>query len=168
MNINTKSKLRVILLFTCLLLTFAATGMAGDYRALKEVQSVKTVFDFRDGNPEYALVHIKLLHDTYKDKAIRAVTDKPDFVVIFMAGSVKLLSNNRDGFSLEQKKMLEEMDNVISAMSQDGIRMEICMFASNFFNVDPASVSPLISRVDNGWISSMGYQAKGYTLVPVY
>jgi intracellular sulfur oxidation DsrE/DsrF family protein len=168
MNINAKSKLSFILLFTCLLLTFAATGMAGDYRALKDVQSVKTVFDFRDGNPEYALVHIKLLHDTYKDKAVRAVTDQPDFVVVFMAGSVKLLSSNREEFSPEQKKMLEEMDNIIAAMSKDGIQMEICMFAANFFGVDPETVSPLISRVDNGWISSIGYQAKGYTLVPVY
>jgi hypothetical protein len=41
-------------------------------------------------------------------------------------------------------------------------------FAANFFNVDPETISPLISRVDNGWISSIGYQAKGYQLVPVY
>jgi intracellular sulfur oxidation DsrE/DsrF family protein len=168
MNLKLKSTLSVIIFSTCLLLIFTAFGEAGEYKALKDVKSVNTIFDFRDGIPENALVHIKLVHDTYKDETIRAVTEKPDFVVIFMAGSVKLLSNNREGFSPEQKKMLEEMDNVISAMSQDGIQMEICMFASNFFNVDPASVSPLISRVDNGWISSIGYQAKGYTLVPVY
>lgn len=168
MNIKFKSKLSAILLSACILLTSATMGMAGDYKALKDVQSVKTVFDFRDGNPEYALVHIKLLHDTYKDKAIRDVTDKPDFVVVFMAGSVKLLSNNRESFSPEEIKFLEEMDNVIKAMANDGIRMEICAFAANFFTVDLETVSPLISRVDNGWISSIGYQAKGYTLVPVY
>jgi intracellular sulfur oxidation DsrE/DsrF family protein len=168
MNIKFKSKLSVILLSTCLLLIFTAFGTAGNYEALKDVQSVKTVFDFRDGNPEYALVHIKLLHDTYKDNAIRAVTEKPDFVVVFMAGSVKLLSNSREEFSPEQKKMLEEMDSVIEAMAKDGIQMEICMFAANFFGVAPETISPLISRVDNGWISSIGYQAKGYTLIPVY
>ncbi|MFO8084423.1 MAG: sulfur reduction protein DsrE [Desulfobacterales bacterium] len=168
MNIKFKSKLSSILLSACILLTSATMGMAGDYKALKDVQSVKTVFDFRDGNPEYALVHIKLLHDTYKDKAIRDVTDKPDFVVVFMAGSVKLLSNNRESFSPEEIKFLEEMDNVIKAMAIDGIHMEICAFAANFFTVDLETVSPLISRVDNGWISSIGYQAKGYTLVPVY
>lgn len=168
MSIKSKSTLSVIILSACILLIFAALGTAGDYKALKDVKSVKTVFDFRDGNPEYALVHIKLLHDTYKDNAIRAVTEKPDFVVVFMASSVKLLSSNREEFSPEHKKMLEEMDNIIAAMSKDGIQMEICMFAANFFGVDPETVSPLISRVDNGWISSIGYQANGYTLVPVY
>jgi len=168
MNIAFKSKLSVILFLISLLLTFASVSLAGDYKALKDVKSVKTIFDFRDGIPEYALVHIKLLHDTYKDKAIRAVTDKPDFVVVFMAGSVKLLSANREGFSPEEKKHLEEMDNVIKAMANDGIRMEICAFAANFFKVDLETVTPLIYRVDNGWISSIGYQEQGYTLVPIY
>ncbi len=165
---KTKSRLSVILLIIALILTFNSGVIAGEYKALKDVKSVKTVFDFRDGNPEYALVHIKLLHDTFKDKAIRAVTEKPDFVVVFMAGSVKLLTSTRDSFSAEQKKYLEEMDQVIQAMADDGIRMEICSFAADFFKVDLETVTPLISRVDNGWISSLGYQSKGYALVPVY
>lgn len=168
MNIKFKSSIWVILLSSVLLMTFTAFGTAGDYQALKNVETVKTVFDFRDGIPESALVHIKLLHDTYKDKAIRDVSAKPDFVVIFMAGSVKLLSSNREAFSTEEKILLEEMDKVITAMSKDGIQMEICLFAANFFSVDPETISPLISRVNNGWISSIGYQEQGYTLVPVY
>ena len=60
------------------------------------------------------------------------------------------------------------MDDVIKAMADDGIRMDICAFAADFFKVDLGTISPLISRVDNGWISSIGYQEQGYTLVPVY
>ena len=60
------------------------------------------------------------------------------------------------------------MDKVISAMSKDGIKLEICMFAANLFGVASESVSPEINRVHNGWISSMGYQAKGYALIPAY
>jgi intracellular sulfur oxidation DsrE/DsrF family protein len=168
MSIKSKSTLSVIILSACILLIFTAFGTAGDYKALKDVKSVKTVFDFRDEKPDSALVHIKLVHDTYKDKAIKAISEKPDFVVIFMAGSVKLLSNNRNGFSPEEKKLLEEMDSVIEAMAKDGIQLEICMFAADFFGVDPETISPLISRVDNGWISTMGYQAKGYSMVPAF
>jgi hypothetical protein len=168
MNRKLKSTLSIIFLSTCLLLIFTALGKAGEYKALEDLKSVNTIFDFRDGKPDSALVHIKLVHDTYQDKAIKAVTEKPDFVVIFMDSSVKLLSKNREGFSPEEKKLLEEIDNVITAMSRDGIQMEICLFAANFFGVDPESISPLISRVDNGWISSMGYQAKGYSLVPAF
>ena len=36
------------------------------------------------------------------------------------------------------------------------------------YKVDASSISEDISRVPNGWISSIGYQAQGYSLVPVY
>jgi intracellular sulfur oxidation DsrE/DsrF family protein len=143
-------------------------GWSADYKALEGVQSLKTVFDFRDGVPESALVHIQLVHDTYKDKAIHGSMKKPEFVVIFMASSVKLLSSKRDAFSAEERKALGKMDQVISAMSQDGIRLEVCSFAVNFFGIDLESIAPEIHRVSNGWISSMGYQAQGYSLVPSY
>lgn len=65
-------------------------------------------------------------------------------------------------------KTLAEMDKVVSAMAKDGIRMEMCMFAADLLKVDAASVSLEIQRVPNGWISSLGYQAKGYSLIPAF
>jgi len=92
----------------------------------------------------------------------------PVFVLVFIGPSVKLISKNREGFSPEDQKSLDEIANTISAMSKDGINLEICLAAAKFFNVDPASVLPEIKRVGNGWISMIGYQAQGYSLVPVY
>jgi hypothetical protein len=53
-------------------------------------------------------------------------------------------------------------------MSKAGIKMEICLAAANVLGVDPASILPEIKRVGNGRISLIGYQANGYSLVPVY
>jgi intracellular sulfur oxidation DsrE/DsrF family protein len=92
----------------------------------------------------------------------------PVFVVVFIGPSVKLISKNREGFSPEDQKYLDEIANTISAMSKDVINLEICLVAAKVFNVDPASVLPEIRRVGNGWISEIGYQAQGYSLVPVY
>jgi len=155
-------------LVLCLIVPALSTVLGGEFKALEGLKSVKTIFDFRDGNPDSALIHLQLVHDTYKDKAIREVDGAPEFAVVFMGGSVKLLSKNRDGFSAQEKKGLAELDRVVSAMVKDGIRLEICMFAAHFFGVDPKSVSPEIHRVPNGWISSLGYQAKGYGLIPVF
>jgi intracellular sulfur oxidation DsrE/DsrF family protein len=159
-----------IAVFLSLFLLFPALSVVSGegYEALEGLKSIKAVFDFRDGNPGSALVHIKLVHQTYKDKAIRNLTDKPDFVVVFMGSAVKLLSKSKEAFSPDEKKMLDEMEQVISAMSKDGIKLEICMFAVDFFGVSPESLLPEMNRVDNGWISSAGYQAKGYPLVPVF
>jgi intracellular sulfur oxidation DsrE/DsrF family protein len=168
MKKNPTQALPVLLLAMCLVFVFSAPGLAEDYKALEGVEAVKTVFDFRDGNPESALIHAKLIHKTYKDKAINNTTGRPDFVVVFMDSAVKLLPKEKEGFSGEEEKILDEMDEVISAMFKAGIRLEICAFAADFYGVDLESISPEIVRVENGWISSMGFQTQGYSLVPVF
>ena len=168
MRLNFKPVLSSLVLCACLPWLFASPGAAGDYLALEGVTAVKTIFDVRDGKPESALVHLQLLHDTYKDQAIRKASSRPDFVVVFMGPSVKLLSSNRESFSPEQRKTLEKVDLLLSAMAKDGIRLEMCLFAANFFHVDPKTVSSQLAPVGNGWISEIGYQAKGYSLVPIY
>ena len=168
MNIRSKSTITVLLFSMLFFVASASQGAAEDYESLKGVSSVNTMFDFRDGIPQSALIHLQLIHDTYNNKAIRAVSDKPEFVVVFMASSVKLLSKNRAGFSAEESKMLEEFDQILTAMAKDGIRLEVCMFAGNVMGVDPASLPKELIHVPNGWISSIGYQKKGYAMVPVY
>jgi intracellular sulfur oxidation DsrE/DsrF family protein len=152
----------------CLLGFLGVSASAQGYEALKGIPSVNTIFDFRDGNTESALVHLKLVHDTFKDPAIRAVSEKPEFVVVFMDVSVLLLSNAREKFSSEEKKRLEELDRTIAAMAKDGIRLEVCMFAAGLMGVKPESIAPEIHPVENGWIASLGYQQKGYSVVPAY
>ena len=146
----------------------AGSAPAQDDEALKGVESIKAIFDLRDGNPQSVLVHVKLLHDTYKDSAVKGKSGKPEFAVVFMGESAKLLSKNREGPSPEDRKLLDEMDAVITAMRKDGIRLEICMFAAEFFGVVPKTLLPELNRVRNGWLSSMGYQSRGYSLVPAF
>jgi intracellular sulfur oxidation DsrE/DsrF family protein len=85
-----------------------------------------------------------------------------------MGPSVKLISKNKEGFSAEEQKGLDEIATTISKMSKDGMKLEICLFAAKVFGVDSASVLPGIKHVPNGWVSLIGYEAKGYSLVPVY
>jgi intracellular sulfur oxidation DsrE/DsrF family protein len=163
---------KIITLFNLLivisLLCVVSTVSGEEYSALKGLKSVKAVFDVRVSNPKGAALLLKLAYDTYKDNNIMTVTKKPDFVVIFMGSSVKLISKNKEGFSAEEQKALDEIATTISKMSKDGMKLEICLFAAKVFSVDPASVLPGIKHVPNGWVSLIGYEAKGYSLVPVY
>jgi intracellular sulfur oxidation DsrE/DsrF family protein len=165
-----ESRTIMVSLFFSICLSFAvvASGFCQEYEALKGLKSVKAVFDVRISNPQSAALHLKLIHDTCKDKNIIAVTKKPATVVIFMGPSVKLVSKKREGFSPEEQKQLDEIATTISEMSKDGIKLEICLFAAKVFGVDPASVLPGIKRVPNGWVSLIGYETKGYSLVPAY
>jgi len=156
--------------FLAILLLIALPGPnpAHDHAPVKNMNPTRVIFDFRDGVPESALVHLQLVHQTYMDTAAGTKTARPEFVVVFMDSSVKLLSKNRGKFSPEQKKMLKKLDKTISAMTKDGVNLEVCVFAADFYGVDPQSFSPVIKRVENGWISSMHYQAKGYSMVPAF
>ena len=164
---KTATKTRI--LFAVFLL-FAATlwsvASAAEYEALKGVKSAKAVFDFRIGQPQSAALHLKLIHQTYKD--LMTANKKPEVVVVFIGPAVKLISKNREGFAPEDQKSLDGIASTVSAMSKDGIGLEICMVAVKVLNVDPASVLAEIKKVENGYISIIGYQAQGYSLVPVY
>lgn len=167
---KTKTICSTMLVFFSLLILLFSAGLApaGEYKALQGADSVDTIFDFREGDPAGALVHLSLAHKTFTDKAIQNVSEKPRFVVVFMGGAVRLLSSDRSAFTQEQRKTLAKMDNVISKMVKDGIKLEVCLYAVDFFGVDPESISPEIDVVPNGWISSIGYQTNGYALVPIY
>jgi intracellular sulfur oxidation DsrE/DsrF family protein len=157
-----------LILSTCLAFVATTHGFAADYESLKGLKSVKAVFDVRISNPKSAALNLKVIYDTYKDESIMAVTKKPAFVVIFIGPSVKLMSKNKEGFSPEEQKSLDEIANTISIMAKDGIRIEICLVAANIFGVDPGSFLPGIKPVPNGWVSLIGYETKGYSLVPAY
>ena len=162
-----KKMITLLNLFIAISLLCVVSTVSGEeYKAMQGIKSAKAVFDEREGDPKSAALHLKVIHQTYKELA--AMKKSPVFVLVFIGPAVKLISKNREGFSPENQKSLDEIADTISAMAKDGIELEICLVAAKVFNVDPASVLPEIKRVGNGWISEIGYQAQGYSLVPVY
>ena len=147
-------------------LTASSPAFAQEYAALKGVKSIKVVFDVRTGIPKVAALQLKLIRQTNKD--LIAEKKAPISTVVFLSQSVKLVSTNREGFTPEDLPLLDEIAEGVAALAKDGIGLELCLVAARFHKVDPASVLPEITKVENGYISIIGYQAQGYTLVPVY
>ncbi len=56
---------------------------------------------------------------------------------------------------------------ILSLSEQDGVKMEVCLYAAKVLGVDPNSILPEIDHVGNGFISVVGYQAQGYSVVAV-
>lgn len=137
-------------------------------RAFRGLKSVKAVFDVRAGSPNSAAAQLGMIHKVFKDSSISKVTEHPEFVLIFIGPSVKLISTSTEGFSAEEKQALATIATTIKEMDKDGIKLEICMAAVDSMGVDPASILPGIKHVDNGFITLIGYQAKDYSLVPIY
>ena len=157
-----------LIISLCLLLVTAVPAFAGDYEALKDQKSVRAVFDIRNGSPEVTAIYLRLIHQAYQDKNIREVSQTPEFVLVFIGPPVKFVSKNTDGFSPEEKKSLAEIAALLSTMSKEGVKLEICMLAAKAFGVEPNSILPEFTRVNSGYISLIGYQGRGFSLVPIY
>jgi intracellular sulfur oxidation DsrE/DsrF family protein len=168
MRRETKALIRCLLISVSLLCITAGASYGEGYKALTGLTSVKAVFDFRAGNPKGAAMQLDMISKITHDKSIMAVTDKPEFAVVFIGPAVKLISKNREGFSPEDQKSLDEIAATVSRMAKEGVRLEICLVAAKVMGVDPSSILPDIAGVENGWISLIGYQAKGYSIVPAY
>jgi intracellular sulfur oxidation DsrE/DsrF family protein len=165
-----KKNLRLLIITFILLMGYLLScGIAysGGNEVLKGLKAVKAVIDFRTGDPKTAVTYLTLISDTFKDRSIQEVTTNPDFVVSFGGNSVKLLAKDTKGFSLEEQKMINDMKAKIAALAKEGVKFEYCIYAANHFGVEPADL-PGIRVVDNGWVSVIGYQARGYSLIPAY
>jgi uncharacterized protein len=168
MNKNITAILRGII-FSLFIGLFSMTNTyAGEYESLNGLNDIKVVFDVRGKIVKKIAIQLDLIHQTYKEQNIRKISAQPKFAVVFGGGAVELLSNDTDGFTDEEKVLLGQITKTLSAMAKDGIKLEICLFAANLHGVDPATVLPVIQHVDNGWISLIGYQAKGYSLVAAF
>ncbi len=146
----------------------AAEMQAKGYKSLQGVKHVKAVFDFRLGDPKSATLHLDVIRQTCTDKALQMGKKRPVFAVVFSGASVKLLSKKREGVTVDDAKTLDDVASMLSVMAKEGIRLEICQIALKAFGIDPASVLPELHKVGNGYVSLVGYEAQGYSLVPVY
>ncbi|UCE04690.1 MAG: DsrE family protein [bacterium] len=151
------SKLKTVSLFLSVCLLIVASFFV--FGGIKASETNKAVIDVRLNNPKSAALHLKLIHQSFKER---------DTVVMFSGPSVKLISKDREGFSAEENKLLDEISSAISEMSKDGIKLEVCLVAARVFGVDQASILEDIKHVENGWLSIVDYQANGYYLVPAY
>ena len=81
---------------------------------------------------------------------------------------VKLLSTNKEGFPSEEHESIDNIANLVAAMTEGGIRMEVCLYATKSLGILPESILPGIEGVGNGWLSLIGYQAKNYLLLTIF
>jgi len=73
--------------------------------------------------------------------------------VVFHGPAVEMISSNRDGVSGEEKKSLDEFAESVRQMKQDGVKMEVCLYAAKVLGVDPESILTENDHVGNGFIS---------------
>ena len=170
MKINRNQAFRFwgALIVGAILIGFTASpAVSGEYAALDGVTGVKTVFDVSSGSAETINVVFWAVKNVYEDQSVRSLANPPKVAVVFHGPAVKLISTDRKDFNDTEKKALDKFAETIRQMKKDGVTFEVCMYAAKVLGVDAATILPEIDQVGNGFISIVGYQAKGYSLVPI-
>jgi intracellular sulfur oxidation DsrE/DsrF family protein len=109
-----------------------------------------------------------LIHEGFNDDSVQKVTGTPRAVIVINGTAVRLIGESDTLYTEEEKVLIKEIDARIKAMAKDGIRIEGCLMAARIFNVDAATFPSDVKPVENAWISLVGYQGKGYSLIPVF
>lgn len=146
----------------------SAPALAGGYdNSLKDVTTIKVVFDVSQGSAKVSNVVFWAVKNVYEDETVRNLPEKTRLVVVFHGPAVKLISTVRDGLKKEEALEIDKFQDTLRQMKKDGVTLEVCLYAAKVMGVDPATIIPEIDRVGNGFISVIGYQAQGYSVVRV-
>ncbi len=170
MNRNNNSIVRnfiAVMVVTFTIALIAAPAASGEYVALDGVTQVKAVFDVSLGSPKIANIVFWAVKNVYEDESVSALSKPPQVAVVFHGPAVKLISTNHKDFNDSDKVALNEFANMIRQMKKDGVKLEVCLYAVKVLGVDPATIIPEVDKVGNGFISVVGYQAQGYSVVTI-
>ena len=160
--------MKKLLIVLIMLLGTALNVQANDLQnkaALEGVTNSNAVFDISPGG-ERLLGQLNVIHKTYEQ--LVAFGQNPKFILAFRGGATKFVTTGDKYVSSKDLKIKKKIQQKIKDINELGAKMELCGIAAKGNKVDEGDFLPGIEVVANGYISVIGYQSKGYKLVPIY
>jgi intracellular sulfur oxidation DsrE/DsrF family protein len=141
---------------------------AGNYdHALNGVKEFDAVFDFTHGNPQIANIILQAIDMVDDADEVTSMQEKPKLAIVFHDAAVHLLSTERGDYDDAEWAEVQKFQSSLKAMEEQGVILEVCAYALDVFGVDRDSVIPQVDQVPNGFVSVVGYQQQGYSLVRI-
>jgi intracellular sulfur oxidation DsrE/DsrF family protein len=167
-NKNITQKIACLLFTVVLAAALSTSALANGYdNALKGVNSYDAVFEVSLGNPKIANLVFWAVKNAYEADEVKALSGTPNVVIVFHGPVVKLLSSDRSPFNGAEWAEVEKFQSTLRQMKKDGVKLEVCLYAAKVLGVDKATIMPEIDRVDNGFVSVVGYQMQDYAVVRI-
>lgn len=156
---------KIFFIASCLMLGMVQAEQPDDADALNNISEGKVVWDITTGSPKKLLVYLNVIQQTYDDLMRQNV--KPEMIFTFRGPVLKLISTPPS--DLEEETAHKEALDLLRVMSQrPGVKMESCSVATRLMGIDNETIIPEVKPVGNTFVSLIGYQHKGYALIPIY
>ena len=145
--------------------SMAVAGNVDDSAALADLKQVKIICDVNVGEPKLLLRRLELIDETYSQLLDAGI--RPTVVVAFRGGATHYVTRGDKYVADENAATKREIQGWIEQFQLHGFRLEQCAIAAKSGEVDPADILPAILVVQNGYISLVAYQTRGYALLPM-
>jgi intracellular sulfur oxidation DsrE/DsrF family protein len=158
-------KSAALIIAILLLPAMTPAGQFNDANALKGLTDVKVICDVNVGDPELLLSRIKLIDETYTQLLDAGI--HPTFIVAFRGPATKYVTRGTGYVAPEHQAIKKKIQGWISQFHENGFLLEQCAIAARGQEVKYTDILPEITVVQNGYISIVAYQNKGYALLPM-
>jgi len=132
-------------------------------KALADLKSVNVYYDVNIGIPVKLKTRLMLIDKTYDQLVAAGVT--PHFVVGFRGKASYFVTKGDDYVLEEDLAIKKEVQQRTKAFMEKGIVVEQCQIAAELHDIVLTDFLPEMKVVQNGYISMIGYQAKGYSQI---
>lgn len=148
------------------LATAASAAPLNDHAALAGMSSAKAIFLIDVNNPGRVGHVLRVIGMTNKGLRRQHVT--PHLIVVFVGPDVAFLTRNRRGIGYMNERAVSGIQHEIAKLHKAGVTFQACGIAMKGMDVNPKTLIADVQPVGNGYISLIGFEHKGYSLVPVY
>jgi intracellular sulfur oxidation DsrE/DsrF family protein len=142
-----------------------AHAYAADESPVAGLKDAKIAFDITTGDAQRLLGVLNTIDETREGLLKQGVT--PHFVLAFRGPASLLTQSDLSRLKPEERDAAAKVAAKLKQLrATPGIeRLDQCAIAMRGAKVDKAQVLPEVTVVDNGWITLVGYQAKGYAYI---
>jgi intracellular sulfur oxidation DsrE/DsrF family protein len=138
-----------------------------DEDALEGVEVGKVVWDVLVSRPDRLLFYLKLIDETYDDLIRQNI--EPDMVFIFHGRALNLIKTEPVEFLAKDRQAHQEALALIKDLNaRPGVRMEACSISARMQGIENDKIISDVKVVGNTYVSLIGYQSKGYSVIPAH
>lgn len=167
MYLNTlRATTLIATLFAMVFSLGASATELNDRHALSGVKSGKALFDIATGNPNAMVITLDIVGETIDGLKQNGV--EPEIVIAFRGPSVRFLSGDGARIPPEHAATAMELAARIEQLAARGVRIEACGITTRMMKMDNATLVKGVQPVANTFNSLIGYQARGYALIPIF
>ena len=148
---------------------FAVPSVSGtnfdNSRSLKGLKQAQVYFDVSLKDDKLLVLRMELVDRTVKQMEEAGLD--VNGVVGFRGGASRFITQN-DHYVLEEEvSNKRKIQDWVKRFSSKGIAIEQCAIAAEILDIPTKDFLPEVTVVGNAYISLVGYQTKGYSVVPM-